>query len=521
MAYTPRYVSYQTVNAFAREFEAGHPDLQTNSTNGRIPVKKPLILARILDELVRLGKEDNLADPMGHAKNLLNAHPRFMVTERRDPVLEAQDLYRQFPPLHGTGESSGGDGGESQGDALPDPIENTPQEGNNGQSQGGDGQGSQGQGEGEGNGNGDDPEDGDGDGDGDDQDQENQGQGSGNGEGQNQENNDQNQEGQGQGGEGDEDEDDSDEDPIPVPPQPVPIPPQPQQDEDQDDQDDQTLLAKLIRAMGYCFVKHHKGGFINIMGHAGLGKTFQARKAAEYYQAETFVQTAVDTASELLGTMALKEVNGASVTEFTPSTLVRALLYALEHPDKFVVIIQDEYDCLPNDVKTKLNSLLAPPFVLNVKGGVIDEIPMGPNVVFVAISNTAGHGGDELYPDRQLVDLSTMDRFYFNLVATFEEKTALKIAKGDEAFVSFLMDYNNSVAKSGQERFRASYRTIEAALANMEVGFSKVDFMPTLTKMATEQECAQLYEGLENKRGGWPQALKKYIDLLPKVEGTY
>jgi hypothetical protein len=204
------------------------------------------------------------------------------------------------------------------------------------------------------------------------------------------------------------------------------------------------------------------------------------------------------------------------VTVYKPSNLVKGLIYANEHPDERVVILADEYDVLPNDVKTKLNSLLAPPYVLNVKGGTIDEIQMPLNCVFVAISNTAGHGGNDMYPDRQLVDISTMDRFEFNIRATFDESVALKIARNDANLVKFLLDWNKSVLDAAQPRFVASYRTIEHAQKNLLAGFSKEEFMPVLTRMGTESEVRQFYEGLEDKRNGWAMALHKYVDSLPK-----
>ena len=476
MAYTPNYVTYSTVTEFVNDFRQAHPDLQTNSTNGRIPLNKPLVLARMMDELVRLGLADGRENPLGHAKALLNGKPSIMVTERRYPVEEAQELYKTgYPvPLPVSNEHAAQDDG-SHGD---------PGEGDQSQSQGE----NQSQGEGQGQGEG-----------------ENQSQDQSQDQSQNQ------SDGQGEGEESEGEESDGEgESEIPISqPQPQPNPAN-----DDEEPDENSLLGKILKAMRYTFVKHKMGGFINLVGPAGLGKTFQVRKACKILDAEIFVQTAVDTTSELVGSLRLVEQNGASITEFAPSELVRGLMYAQEHPDRRVVILQDEYDCLPNDVKTKLNSLLAPPFVLSVKGGTVGDIPMGPNVVFVAISNTAGHGGDEVYPDRQLVDMSTMDRFFFNITATFEQDVALKIADGDVDLVNFILDYNRSVDKARQDRFKASYRTIESAIANRIAGFSREDFMPTLTKLATEMEVAQLYEGLDKKTGKWPIALHRYLKSL-------
>ena len=264
MAYTPTYVNYGVVTSFINDFKQAHPDLQTNSTNGRIPINKPFVLARMMDELVRLGLADNRENPLGHAKALINGRPSIMMTERRYPVEEAQELYKY---------------------GIPVPFE--PSSPNNHSAQDDHSHGDPGEG----------------------------GQNQGQGQGQSQDQDQEQGEGQETGAVGTvipdpvpepnpeptpEPEPNPDPTPIPGPvPVPIPIPPEPEEP------DEKSLLGKILKAMRYTFVKHQTGGFINLVGPAGLGKTFQVRKACKILNARIFVQTAVDTTSELVGSLRL------------------------------------------------------------------------------------------------------------------------------------------------------------------------------------------------------------------------
>ena len=513
-------VSWPDIDNIKARYLNEHADLVAARKTDRIPVMDQYnIFARFCDLVVGKAKAEGATDPLAHLHRILEANPAWMARQMRTPTEELERLYSPVPPdMKGPlgDPTDGGPGNGVQGRSGSDSQGKGDDAGDN--PQGGDGDSSDGDNnpQGDGKGDGGNPKDGDGDGDGDSQDGDGGSKGGdgdpkGDGDG----------DGDGSGGKGKGDGDDpSDRDGDDPSDRDGDDPQDQQQDQIQLDQDQQqdddtppsAFRDELHKDIALQFEKGERS-LINIIGPAGSGKTYGVREEARLFGAKVFLQTAVKRDTELFGKTGLEVVDGASKTVFKPSKLVQGLRYANEHPDERVILVQDEFDVMPNPVKAPLFSLLNHPYVLEVDG---EDIYMPMNCVFIAISNTAGHGGNDMHPDRELVDVAALDRFDFYVLAGFEHETALQIAKNDQALVDFLEDWNNSVYECGNLRYLATYRSIEHARKTMLAGHPLTKFVPTLTKGGSEGDMRQIYEGLKNHRGKYPQAVKAYLDNIPR-----
>ena len=533
-------VSWSDVSDIKTRYMKEHGDLVAARKTDRIPVMDQFnIFARFCDLVVGKAKAEGAADPLAHLHRILEANPSWMARQMRTPTEELERLYTPVPPDmkdplgDPTDDGGAGDGVPGQGDS------NSQNKGDNakGNPQGDDNDGtgdrnkdSQGDGKGDGDsqdGDGD-SQDGDGDGDSQDGDGDSQSNGKdpwggdddGTGDRNDTPKDDTPKDGDGIGGDGKGDGDLKDNGPQDGDRKDgdgVDKPQDQDQDQDQDQQQDDDTPPSVFRDELHkdIALQFEKGirSLINIIGPAGSGKTYGVREEAKLFGAKVFLQTAVKRDTELFGKTGLEVVDGASKTVFKPSKLVQGLRYANEHPDERVILVQDEFDVMPNPVKAPLFSLLNHPYVLEVDG---EDIYMPMNCVFIAISNTAGHGGNDMHPDRELVDVAALDRFDFYVLAGFEHETALQIAKNDVALVDFLEDWNNSVYESGNLRYLATYRSIEHAYKTQKAGHPLTKFVPTLTKGGSEADARQIYEGLKNHRGKYPQAVKAYLDNIPR-----
>ncbi|WP_177177697.1 AAA family ATPase [Treponema bryantii] len=177
-----------------------------------------------------------------------------------------------------------------------------------------------------------------------------------------------------------------------------------------------------------------KGNNVQMVGPAGTGKGFLARKVAELFDAEFYEVNAVKNEYGLTGFV---DAN----SRFVKTPFYDACKAVAE--GRKAVFLFDEMDCSDGEVLKIFNE------ALDKKEFTFpnDEHLEFKALVFMSATNTIGTGSDEQYLGEQL-DASTLNRFV-PIRVDYNRQVEMSIAEGDEELVDFIDAFRRQTEKNG------------------------------------------------------------------------
>ena len=191
-----------------------------------------------------------------------------------------------------------------------------------------------------------------------------------------------------------------------------------------------------------------------LWGPAGTGKTTAAQRIAEASGQKFYFTSSVFDKYDLTGFV---DAQGQLID--TP--LIRAILNGGDY-------LFDEWDVSDNQSVKFFNMLLSQRMFVIPKYGVVK---CHPNFRVIAAGNTKGTGPTANYPTAVIQDASCRNRFV-SIYYGYNEEIEMKLAKGDEALVSFVHDLRAAVKESGLDTV-ISYRNIINCKDMQDIPFYK------------------------------------------------
>lgn len=242
--------------------------------------------------------------------------------------------------------------------------------------------------------------------------------------------------------------------PTPIPtPIPTPVPPVPEPDPIPQPPDEDYIKPeiwdKFMRILLWNMDHPGKQKNIMLVGPRGIGKTdlvIQSAKALHQVFPEMaelpYMITSPQMKHEVTG---YGNAMGEAVrTEFTKGYVSPGLT------------LVEEMDRSEPTALIAMNAAMANKIMDTPVIGMIEQNPF---CTIVATANTAGTGATEEYVTANQLDASTRDRFVY-LQMEFDEKVAVKIARGDEQLVEFVKKWNVACEQCGLIQNTASYRAL-------------------------------------------------------------
>ena len=137
---------------------------------------------------------------------------------------------------------------------------------------------------------------------------------------------------------------------------------------------------------------------------------------------------------------------------------------------------------------------------------IVGNVEAHPDFRVIAAGNTGMTGADTEYTGRQVIDASTINRFFF-VPMDYDHDIQTKIAGGDEEISDYLDDLRKS-ANEAHITITVSYRQAET-LGNkaMQGCWSDAQLLSNgVFKGMQKDEIRILYGGLNNKQNRWAKA---------------
>lgn len=235
----------------------------------------------------------------------------------------------------------------------------------------------------------------------------------------------------------------------------------------------------------------YEGDYIYLYGPSGCGKSYTAMQLAEAVGVPFYGMQQLLYEHQVVGFV---DANGTR--HETPFT------QAWQHGG---LVLLDEFDgsapeaaiCVNNALA---NGIIALPGVGNVKAHEDFRV--------VAAGNTTMTGADIMYTARQVLDASTIDRFFF-VGMDYDKRIELDNARGDQSIVDFAHDVRQAIAKSGLYAI-CSYRCIKRlGNVNLQQAWGDAELLKSaFTKSLGEDDIRLIYNNLENTSNRWAKALK-------------
>lgn len=130
--------------------------------------------------------------------------------------------------------------------------------------------------------------------------------------------------------------------------------------------------------------------------------------------------------------------------------------------------VLDEFDALPSGAAIVLNSMLANERVTLPDNSVVER---HPDFMCVAIGNTFGTGGDDLYTSRGVLDAATLDRFTGrNFTIDYSPSIEAALCP-DRTLRETIQGYRSAMQREGVRRI-ISMRALATAYQQTVAGFS-------------------------------------------------
>lgn len=233
-----------------------------------------------------------------------------------------------------------------------------------------------------------------------------------------------------------------------------------------------------------------RNGFpLYMTGPAGTGKSFTAKKIAEALGLDYYESMQVMFAHDVKG---YGDANGT----YQETPFFKAFT-------KGGVFFLDEVDASAPEALVVLNTAIAN---RRFDFPIVGNVEAHPDFRVIAAGNTGMTGADTEYTGRQVIDASTINRFFF-VPMDYDHDIQTKIAGGDEEISDYLDDLRKS-AKDANIFLTVSYRQAET-LGNkaMQGCWSDAQLLSNgVFKGMQKDEIRILYGGLNNKQNRWAKA---------------
>ena len=234
----------------------------------------------------------------------------------------------------------------------------------------------------------------------------------------------------------------------------------------------------------------YEGDYIYLYGPAGCGKSYTAMQLAEAIGIPFYGMQQLLYEHQVVGFV---DANGTR--HETPFT------QAWQHGG---LVLLDEFDgsapeaaiCVNNALA---NGIIALPGVGNVKAHEDFRV--------VAAGNTTMTGADIMYTARQVLDASTIDRFFF-VGMDYDKRIELDNARGDQSIVDFAHDVRQAIEKLGLYAL-CSYRCIKRlGNVNLQQAWGDAKLLKSaFAKSLGEDDIRLIYNNLENTANRWAKAM--------------
>lgn len=233
-----------------------------------------------------------------------------------------------------------------------------------------------------------------------------------------------------------------------------------------------------------------RNGFpLYMTGPAGTGKSFTAKKIAEALGLDYYESMQVMFAHDVKG---YGDANGT----YQETPFFKAFT-------KGGVFFLDEVDASAPEALVVLNTAIAN---RRFDFPIVGNVEAHPDFRVIAAGNTGMTGADTEYTGRQVIDASTINRFFF-VPMEYDHDIQTKIAGGDEEISDYLDDLRKA-ANEAHITLTVSYRQAET-LGNkaMQGCWSDAQLLSNgVFKGMQKDEIRILYGGLNNKQNRWAKA---------------
>jgi hypothetical protein len=318
--------------------------------------------------------------------------------------------------------------------------------------------------------------------------------------------------GAGSGGEGEDADGDAEPTPSPTPaPGPMPDPVPPIDEEDMpvtDGYEPPSIWLKCVTVLRWNHAHPGQGKNILLVGPAGIGKTrmiFELSK--KFFDKAPYMITAPQMDFRING---YNDAMGREVK--TPVTK--------GYTDQEGGIIGiDEFDRMDAGAGMALQMATANKF-MDTPSGLIEQAPL---VTFIATANTSGTGATNDFNTANQLDKATRDRWVV-LLMEWDHKVAIKVAKGDEALVKGLEDWNNACDEAQYTAGLVSYRTITDILDLLDMGCFSFDeaIQAAMLKYAIpKSNLVPIYDLMKDKYNKVAKAIKHIADAMPDNDALF
>ena len=228
-----------------------------------------------------------------------------------------------------------------------------------------------------------------------------------------------------------------------------------QQGQDEEDKNTQKITYDdLTESEKEAYWLMKEGKIPYLWGPAGTGKTTAAQRIAAASGQKFYFTSSVFDKYDLTGFV---DAQG----ELIDTPLIRAILNGGDY-------LFDEWDVSDNQSVKFFNMLLSQRMFVIPKYGVVK---CHPKFRVIAAGNTKGTGPTANYPTAVIQDASCRNRFV-SIYYGYNEEIEMKLAKGDNALVSFVHDLRAAVKESGLDTV-ISYRNIINCKDMQDIPFYK------------------------------------------------
>ena len=269
-----------------------------------------------------------------------------------------------------------------------------------------------------------------------------------------------------------------------------------QQGQDEEDKNTQKITYDdLTESEKEAYWLMKEGKIPYLWGPAGTGKTTAAQRIAAASGQKFYFTSSVFDKYDLTGFV---DAQG----ELIDTPLIRAILNGGDY-------LFDEWDVSDNQSVKFFNMLLSQRMFVIPKYGVVK---CHPKFRVIAAGNTKGTGPTANYPTAVIQDASCRNRFV-SIYYGYNEEIEMKLAKGDNALVSFVHDLRAAVKESGLDTV-ISYRNIINCKDMQDIPFYKGkdalivkrcfagdfdedNFVMVSANLETNNKYTKLFKGLE------------------------
>ena len=228
---------------------------------------------------------------------------------------------------------------------------------------------------------------------------------------------------------------------------------------------------------------------VYMTGPAGTGKSYTAKKIAEALGLDYYESMQVMFAHDVKG---YGDANG----NYQETPFFKAFT-------KGGVFFLDEVDASAPEALVVLNTAIANG---RFDFPIVGNVQAHPNFRVIAAGNTGMTGADTEYTGRQVIDASTINRFFF-VPMNYDHDIQTQIAGGDEEISNYLDDLRRA-AEETHISLTVSYRQAET-LGNKTLQKAWTDealLSNGVFKGMQKDEIRVLFGALNNKTGRWAQA---------------